>query len=455
MNICNFDGLTGRVVTPDDPYYHELRQVYNRAINKFPLAIVFCQNETDVSNAVLWSRSHHVSLRIRNGGHNYEGYSTGNDILDIDLSEMNQLTIDETAHLLTVQGGVTNKQVYEFVSSMGYPFPGGTCPSVGVGGYALGGGWGLSCRYLGLGCDNLTQLRMINYEGVTLTANNEENPDLFWALRGGGGGNFGVVVSMTFRLPKKISKVTLIDIRYPEADKEKQSSFIQAWQYWLADADPRITMVSRIFNSLEEGLGIVGRGIFYGPPEAALGIIHPLLRLGGVKYTLKYLTFLEAVNIIGDFYPPYEAFQSTSRFVLRDFTDCESCRLAGMISERPEGSSYAALSFYALGGKVSEVDPDATAFYYRNAKYITWLNTVFEGCKCDNSAWIAERFCYLKSITEGAYVNFPYDALPRYLEEYYGSHVFRLKVVKKHYDPYNVFSFPQGIGRRSRCNPPQ
>ena len=191
MNTCNFEGLTGRVVTPDDPFYQELRQVYNRAVNKFPLAIVFCQNEADVSNAVLWSRSHCVSLRIRSGGHNYEGYSTGNDILDIDLSEFNQIAINEALSLVTVQGGVTNKQVYETVSALGYPFPGGTCPTVGVSGYALGGGWGLSCRYLGLGCDNLVQLRLVNYEGVVLTASDTENPDLYWALRGGGGGNFG------------------------------------------------------------------------------------------------------------------------------------------------------------------------------------------------------------------------------------------------------------------------
>ncbi len=166
MNTCNFNGLTGRVVTPDDPCYHELRQVYNRAVQKFPLAIVYCQNQEDVSNAVLWSRRNHICLRIRNGGHNYEGYSTGDDILDIDISEMNQLAIDENAHLLHVQGGVTNKQLYEFVSSKGYPFPGGTCPTVGVGGYALGGGFGLSCRYFGLGCDNLLEIRMVNYEAA-------------------------------------------------------------------------------------------------------------------------------------------------------------------------------------------------------------------------------------------------------------------------------------------------
>lgn len=445
MNICNFNELTGHVVTPDDPLFQELRQVYNRSIQKCPLAIVFCQNPTDVSNAVLWSRSHDVPLRIRNGGHNYEGYSTGNGVLDIDLSEMNQISIDEEAHLLTVQGGVKNRQLYDFVSSKGYPFPGGTCPTVGVSGYALGGGWGLSCRYLGLGCDSLVEIRMVNSEGSILTASLQENPDLFWACRGAGGGNFGVIVSMTFRLPRKVNKVTLVEIRYPHADTEKQSFFLQTWQDWLKDADPRITLVSRIYNSLEEGLAILARGIFYGPPEEALGIIAPLTELGGAKYNLKYLTFLEAITIIGDFYPPFEKFKSASRFILRDFNSCECLKIAGLIKERPRGSVYASLSFYALGGRVSEVPADETAFYYRNARYITWLDTVFEECKCENAAWVAEKFSYLKSVTKGSYVNFPYGGLPCFLEEYYGTHVCRLKAVKEKYDPFNIFTFPQGI----------
>ncbi|MEY8353018.1 FAD-binding oxidoreductase [Lachnospiraceae bacterium 54-53] len=446
MNSCNFDGLTGRVVTPDDPLYNELRQVYNRAIQKYPLAIVFCLNQSDVSNAVLWARRYGISLRIRNGGHNYEGYSTGSDVLDLDLSEMDRISLDEEAGLVTVQGAVKNRQLYDFLSSKGYPFPGGTCPSAGVSGYALGGGWGLSCRYLGLGCDSLTELQMVNYEGSIITAGPRENADLFWACRGAGGGNFGVVVSMTFRLPRKVNKVTLVEIRYPQADQEKQALFLQTWQDWLKNADLRITMVSRIFNSSLEGLAILARGIFYGAPEEALGIISPLIELGGAKYSLKYLSFLEAITIIGDFYPPFEKFKSASRFVLRDFNSCESLKIAGLIKERPEGSVYTSLSFYALGGRVSEVPEDATAFYYRDARYITWLDTVFEQNKCENAAWLADKFSYLKSVTNGSYVNFPYGSLSCFPEEYYGTHVCRLKKVKEAYDPLNVFTFPQGIG---------
>lgn len=447
LDICSLNGLTGRVVTPEDPEYNKLRQGYNRAIQKYPLAIVYCQNKNDVSNAVLWSRKHNVPLRIRTGGHNYEGYSSGDAALVIDLSELNAISLDEEANLLKVQSGVKNRQLYDFVSSKGYPFPGGTCPTVGVTGYTLGGGWGLSCRYLGLGCDSLVELEMVNFEGIIKKASSKQNSDLFWACRGAGGGNYGVVLSMTFRLPPKTDKVTLIELKYLHADQKKQALFLQAWQEWLKDADEKITLISRIYNSPGDGLAILARGIFYGPPKEAERIIAPLTELGGAEYSLEYLTFLEAITIVGDSYPPSEKFESASRFVLRDFTSYESSKIVELIRERPKGSVYAGLSLYALGGKVADASKNATAFFYRKARYIIWLETVFEDSRYTqaNADWVCRKFKYLESVTEGSYVNFPYGGLTDYLEEYYGFHVGRLKKVKARYDPLDVFRFPQGI----------
>lgn len=200
---CFLDGLTGEIILPYDSQYDELRQGYNRAVQKYPFIIVYCFETCDVINAVKWARKHCIPIRIRSGGHNYEGFSNGDSVLVIDLSQFNNVILDECAGLVYMQGGATNKDVYECVSSKGYPFPGGTCPTVGVGGYVTGGGWGLSCRYLGLGCDNLEEIEIVDYEGKLIKANSYCNSDLFWACRGAGGGNFGVIVSMTFSLPQK------------------------------------------------------------------------------------------------------------------------------------------------------------------------------------------------------------------------------------------------------------
>lgn len=442
-------GLTGRIVIPTDPFYNEARQGYNRAIQQYPLMIDYCRDKWDVANAVIWSRKYCVPLRIRNGGHNYEGYSNGNCTLVIDVSEMTHMDLDEYENLLYVQGGATNRLVYEFMSSKGYPFPGGTCPTVGLSGYALGGGWGLSCRYLGLGCDSLEELELVNYEGNIIKASRNCNEDLFWACRGAGCGNFGVVVSMKFRLPPKADNVTLIEIDYLHRTSREQEVFLATWQKWLRNADPRITLISRIYHSDNDGLAMLARGIFYGGPDEAEQIVKPFLELAGAESSLGYVPFLEAVTVIGSTYPPFEKFQSVSRFVLQDFSKREISELVGLIRRRAEGSVFAGLSMYALGGRVREAAEDETAFFYRNAHFIIWLETVWEE-KCfaeENRDWVNDRFPALAFVTTGSYVNFPYNKLPDYLEEYYGRHVRKLERIKAQYDPYHIFSFPQGIRR--------
>ncbi|HWP96967.1 MAG TPA: FAD-binding oxidoreductase [Syntrophomonadaceae bacterium] len=447
LKDSDFHGLTGEVVTPDDPVYEGARQEWNRAIQKYPRVIVYCYDNDDVSNAICWARENRVSIRIRSGGHNYEGYSVGNNILVIDISRMNGLKLDRSRNLLHVQGGVRNRQLYEFVSSKGYPFPGGTCPSVGVSGYTLGGGWGYTCRYFGLGCDNLVELEMVDYTGRVLTANKYHNADLFWACRGAGGGNFGVVVSMNFSLPPKVERVTFIEISYPHASSSSQVEFLNVWQNWLPDADERIGINARLFNSKEDGIGIFARGIFFGSPENAREILQPFTDISGAELTLQYISFLDAIEQIEATYPPSEKFKSTGRFTHRQYSIEEIEKLVGLIQERPKGSVYVSLIVYALGGAVQDVSKHATAFYYRNAQYILaieslWINPQFAEA---NIKWVQQKFRYIRSITRGSYVNFPYNSLMNYEQAYFGQNKYRLEKIKRKYDPFNIFSFPQGI----------
>ena len=437
-------GLTGEVITPDDPGYEEARQEWNRAIQKLPLAIVYCSTVCDVSNAICWARNSCVSIRIRSGGHNYEGYSVGNVVLVIDISRMNGLEIDRENNLLKAQGGVKNNQLYGLVAAEGYPFPGGTCPTVGVSGYALGGGWGYSCRHLGLGCDSLLELELVDYSGKIILANECCNPDLFWACRGAGGGNFGVVVSLTFKLPPKVHRVSLVELYLPGSTEETQAIFIDAWQRWLIGLDERLTIIANMYNSQREGLAIYGRGIFYGPPEEAAEILQPLASIEGMRLTLQYIPFFEAINQIGESYPDSEQFKSTGRFVYEEYDQKEIAEIVGLIRTRPEGSILACVSVYALGGKVSN---DATAFYHREAKYIIGFQSVWleQQYAQKNTEWVQQKFDYLKSITMGSYVNFPYSDLPDYEEAYYGRNAGRLERVKSIYDPLDVFTFPQSI----------
>lgn len=447
MKTGFYKGLTGEVIHPTDPGYKEARQEWNRAIQKYPLVIVYCFTRTDVKNAICWARKHNIGIRIRSGGHHYEGYSTGNSILVIDVSNMNRLKLERDKNVLMIQGGVTNQQVYDLVGSEGYPFPGGTCPTVGVVGYTLGGGWGYSSRYLGLGCDSLLELKLVNYSGKVITANKDCNSDLFWACRGAGGGNFGVVVSMTFKLPPKVDKVTLVEMYYPKAFKKTMMLFINTWQEWLKGLDERITIISSLYNSEEEGKAIYSRGLFYGTPEEAEQLLAPFTKIEGAVLSLQEMTFLEAIQKVEATYPESEKFKSTGRFVERQYDLCEIYNIVDLINEKAEGSVFAAVSLYALGGKVQAVGKSDTAFYYRNAHYIMGIQSVWENNMFadQNILWVQERFKYLEAITNGSYINYPYSELTEYEKAYYGQNAYRLNQINELYDPYNVFNFPQAL----------
>ncbi|WP_433748102.1 FAD-binding oxidoreductase [Falsibacillus pallidus] len=447
MDAGFYQGLTGEIVTPIDPKYSEARQEWNRAIQKFPLVIVYCSRKQDVSNAIRWARKHEIPIRIRSGGHHYEGYSTGNYVLVIDISRLNRVKIDEHNGTLTMHGGASNQQLYNAVGKAGYPFPGGTCPTVGVAGYTLGGGWGYSTRFFGLGCDSLIELEIVDYTGKLLKANEDENEDLFWACRGAGGGNFGVVVSMTFSLPPKLNEVTLVEIYAPNASKETMIDFLNTWQNWLRGLDDRMTLVASIYQSKAEGMAIYGRGLFFGGCEEAKELLEPFQDIEGMQFFLEDLSFNEAMDKVQASYPPSEKFKSTGRFVYRHYNRRELEGIVDIIQKTAPGSVYAAISVYALGGKVQAFGKRETAFYYRDARYIMGIQSVWEQDQYaeKNIRWVEDRFQYIKNITTGSYINFPYSELKDYEIAYYGQNAGRLNRINKKYDPYNVFRFPQAI----------
>lgn len=437
-----------KIITPDNPLYNEARQIWNRSIQKYPDSIFYCNNFDDVSKAVCLARKCNLNIRIRSGGHNYEGYSIANNALIIDISKLNKMDINYKDNTVTVEGGVNNGQLYNFIGSKGYPFPGGACPTVGLSGYTLGGGWGYSCRYLGLGCDSLLEIKLINYKGNLITANKNINSSLFWACRGAGGGNFGVIVSMKYKLPKPVNKVTLFEIYYSNVSKCEQIKYLDTWQYWITNLDDRLTMNSGLYNTLSDGLYIYGRGIFYGPPEDLNKLLDPFKSFGNPNINYEYITFLNALNKIGSTYPPYELFKSSGRFVNRYFSNKELNNLANIINEdRPSGSILTSINLYALGGKVSKINKESTAFYYRDSRYILSLQSVWEDniFKPENVKWMSKNFEYIYNITNGSYINFPFYPLKNYLSDYYGKNSSYLKVVKELYDPLNIFNFQQSI----------
>lgn len=435
-----YKGLTGNIVVPGDFQYERARQEWNEAVNKYPCAIVYCFNLCDVSNAILWSKRYGVKLRIRSGGHHYEGYSTGTDNLVIDTTFMNSIQVNCDDDMVEVQAGTRLINLYETLSKCGYTFPGGTCPTVAISGLVLGGGIGLSARYLGLAADSLVEAEMIDARGNRLTVSNCRHSNLFWALRGAGGGNFGVVTSYKFHL-SKVAKITLIQLEWHN-NRPARLEFLKVWQEWLKNLDRRITAFGGIYKQ-----GAWTNAFFYGRPAEAEEILRPLLNIPGITLrNIEYVDFFDAVKEIGKHYPDGEAFKSGGRFVQRRLSQEQLEKLINIMDNAPtDAASF--ISVYSLGGAVKDINIDHTAFFYRHADYIMGVSSTW---KTEEEArvhtqWVATGYRYIYTFSEGSFINFPYSDVPNYMQAYYGKHIQRLECVKQRYDPHNVFTFPQSI----------
>lgn len=441
------EDICSKIILPICPDYNKKRQIFNRSIQKYPSAIVYCENAEDVKEAVLYAARHEMDIRVRAGGHNYEGFCIGNKRLVIDTSLFKDKSICEDTHTVQIGSGVNNRELYHFLFQYGYPFPSGTCPTVNAVGLTQGGGWGHSSRMFGLTCDLLVEAELVDARGNLIVVNETDHPDLFWALKGGGGGNFGVITSLRYHLLPKYSNVTYVEILYSKINEKTALLFFQTWQEWVQKKEKRFTPNSRIFNSEKEGMGIFLRGFFYGTPEEASASVQPFLKICGAKATFRYVTFLEATEIDASVYPKSEKFQFAGRFARGSYSERQIESILRLIKERARGSIYASVALYALGGKVRDTDPCDTAFYYRKADYIIGIETIWRapGAQPENRAWLHSRFRCLCSLTMGSYINFPYICTGNYMKAYYGGNAKRLMCIKKKYDPCNLFRFAQSI----------
>jgi hypothetical protein len=258
--------LTGRLVFPDDANYDEARLGWNRQFNPYPLVIVFCQEVKDVINAITWCRQHDVAFRARGGRHALEGWSNVDGGVVIDISDMKEIKVDTQARLATVQTGVTQDLVVKALGAQGFTIPTGSEILVGVAGVTLGGGIGQLNRSLGVTSDSLIGLDIVVPEGERgarlIHADETQHADLLWASRGGGGGNFGIATSYTFRI-HPISDVTVYELVWD--DWQYVSQLFRIWEKVAPSADDGF---GSVFNAKTQTDGhIYCSGIYRGPEQ--------------------------------------------------------------------------------------------------------------------------------------------------------------------------------------------
>ena len=437
--------LTGRLVFPNSPNYESARLLWARQFSTFPLVIVFCQDVQDVVNAISWCREHDVAFRARSGRHALEGWSSLDGGVVIDVSDMNQIHVDESAGVATVQTGTTQGAVVKALGKRGYTIPTGGEVTPGIAGVTLGGGIGRLVRSMGLACDHLVGVEMVVPSGKqgarVIRADESHNADLLWASRGGGGGNFGIATSFTFKI-RPISTVTMYEVTW-ERGWPHMSELLSVWQELAPSAPDRLGSAFEV--AAETDGSVVSNGFFIGSDEARLRrLLQPLLKIGKPKVTIKTMPYLDAwLQFALPNEPPHKD-KFSSVWVYRSFPPkaIETIRRFLADAPNPEANIWC----LSWGGAVGRIPTDATAFFHRKPRYyiewdVPWKNAREEK---EAIAWIERFRVAMGPYVKGSYINVP-DSSINDLRTYYGDNLARLKEVKRKYDPENVFHFEQSI----------
>ena len=452
--------VRGPVLT-SGPGYRAARPVYNQRFSGIrPEAVVQPLDTRDVQAVVRWADRFGVRLRARSGGHSYAGYSTVRNGVVVDLRRLRGIRVLGGSPRAAVGAGAQLIDVYAALGRRGATIPAGTCPSVGVGGLALGGGYGLASRKLGLTADNISGLTIVTADGRARRVDRDSGEDLFWACRGGGGGNFGIVTGFEFRAHRARS-ASWFSVSWPWG---AASQAIAAWQQFAPDAPDGLTSVLSLGTG---GPRVAALGQFFGSPAALRRLVRPLTRVPGASLSVGSSPYfplmlrwagcvddgLRACHTAGT-RPggrlPRAAFHARSDYVARPLSARARATMIRWIERRQRNPSQGsgALLLDAYGGAINRVREDATAFVHRDQlfsiQYLAYFGSADAGRA--SRAWIAGVHRAMRPFVSGeAYQNYIDADLRSWQRAYYGANLERLREVKARYDPDFRFRFPQAI----------
>lgn len=437
--------LAGQLVLPGDSGYDEARQVWNAMIDKRPAAIARCTGVADIFEVVNYARENGLPVSVRGGGHNVAGKALRDGAITIDLAPMHAVRVDPEQRRARVQGGARWRDFDREAVALDLVTTGGTVSTTGVGGLTLGGGLGWLMRQHGLSCDNLKSADVVTADGRLLTASDKENPDLFWALRGGGG-NFGVVTSFEFGL-HELQPITGGIAMYPE---NRLKDVMRFFRDFTGSAPDSVTAMAGILIG-GEGSPVAGQNAGWiavchsGPAAEGERLLRPIKEFGPPAADFIGPTTYTNIQTMFDS-PPGSRNYWRSNF-MTELSDDAIDAIVAHAGELPKPGSLFLLEH--LGGAVGRVGEHETAFSNRAAKYNASILTAWLDREEDerNIAWTRAFGDELTAFATGAgYVNYmTADEGTKRIQATYEANLDRLRKIKKKYDPENFFNSNQNI----------
>ena len=445
-------GLRGRLIRPEDDSYDAARAIWNGAHDRRPALIARCAGVADVMRAVDFARSENLTVAVRGGGHSLPGFSTTDGGLVIDLSAMTSVQVDPRRRIAVAQGGATWADFDHETQAFGLAVTGGLISNTGIAGFTLGGGIGWLMRKHGLTCDNLIGADVVTADGQLVHASEEENRDLLWGLRGGGG-NFGIATSLEYRL-HPVGPALLAGPIFFAGDRAEE--VLRFYRDWVRELPDETTTMINLTTAppapfLPEevhGKPIVAvLAVHAGDPEQGRAIVQPLKDLGD-----------PVVDLIGVM--PYTVMQSlldplwtsgAHNYFRSAYVDgIDDAAIAALLDRHAAKlSPHSEIHLQQLGGAVARVGEDESPFGNRSAQYV--LNVIARTPAADgfdaNVEWARGTTRALEHVSrDAAYVNFMGDAGDDRLRASYGDATYeRLVALKRRYDPANLFHLNQNI----------
>jgi FAD/FMN-containing dehydrogenase len=445
--------IRGPVICPDDEGYDEARTIWNGAIDRRPACIARCSGVADVVEAVSFAREHHVLVAVRSGGHGVAGHALCDGGLVIDLSPMKGIRVDPAARTARAEAGVLWGELDRETQLHGLATVGGIVTHTGIAGLTLGGGIGWLMRKYGATVDNLLSADLVTAGRQVVTASEEHNADLFWAIRGGGG-NFGIVTSFEYRLHAVGPTVLAGPIFHP---LERAPEALRFYREFAAAAPDELTTIFELsvaqplpFLPAEvHGKPILMVGACYaGAPKEGLEVVRPLKEFGDpIADLLEPKPYL-ALQSMFDPFVPHGWHRYWKSVELPPLTDDAIDTLVEHASEQTSPNSYCIV--FQLGGAVSRVKESDTAYSQRDAAYNVNINAVWTPEDTGGErhiAWANDFFDAMQPHARGrVYVNFLGDEGAERVRAAYGPERYgRLMELKRTYDPTNLFRVNQNI----------
>jgi len=449
--------IQGQVVLPSDPPYAASRQLSNLAFQSFPQLIVYCEVFQDVWECLQFASKYGLWITTRSGGHSTAGFSM-NDGMVIDTSHLNGIYVDTDRKVAVVGPGTNWGHLNATLADYKLHVPTGICGDVCVAGFMQGGGFGLTSRLFGMNCDNVLEMLVMLADGRIVRAAPDSNPDLFWAMRGGTGNNFGILLQVSYQL-SDLPPLWGFGLEWPIDKAPEALAALQAG-YMRTGAPPDLGYIGalvRLGAKLDPVL--IMRGTYWGTPAQGRKALKPLLDHTGAKLKIQKVgSYFELNDWLFENIPPCpdlarEDKQSTN--IGRQLTLAEWRRVCKRFTESP--NPWTAVVIEPYGGAINEVARDATAFVHRDADMNVFVDVFWmdEPQRQKVQPYLDDFMTLLDPMGNGeSYQNYPRLSQTDYRQRYWAEQFPRLLSIKRKYDPGNIFRYAQSVSPEPGSRPP-